>query len=126
MGSGVAAATPPVALRIKYVNPPPTPRKITNRSRTIGMLRVTSGIRLPLMAGSCFAFPESFEVVLNTVPHTRQRGASSFTLVPQVGHSLVGAVGFSIIAGIIPAFQDKMPEKKHICSCVILSRYGTS
>ena len=63
----------------------------------IGTLNVTIGIRLPLKVGSFLSFGVACGSI-NVVPHTRQRGASSLALEPQVGQIIVGEVEeFSII-----------------------------
>src|SRR5574341_197588 len=61
-----------------------------------GKLRVTSGKRLPCTAA--LAGLEGLSAVASSVPHTRQRVASSLKRVPQVGHSFVV---FEVISGLI-------------------------
>jgi hypothetical protein len=61
------------------------------------------------------------------VPQTRQRGASSFTLVPQVGQILVvEEFSFSeaIPAGIIPAFVEYYPRFIFIHEDLVIGSYG--
>jgi hypothetical protein len=77
----------------------------------MGRLKVTIGIWLPRMEG-----PWRFLVIFlgssKVVPQTRQRGASSLTLVPQVGQILVVEefiFSEAIPAGIIPAFVECFP-----------------
>ena len=112
----VGSAIPPVAFSPKYMSAPPTTKKNKKSPKMIGKLSVTSGMRgapiwgtllepplvgvLPLLAGWLGADCSvrglfSATVSLKVVPHTKQRGASSRTLVPQVGQTLVGFEGLS-------------------------------
>ena len=62
-----------------------------------GKLKVISGIRLPRT--DLAALSEESPLVDSSLPQTRQRVASSFNLVPQVGQSFEGWV-FSGLIGI--------------------------
>jgi hypothetical protein len=71
--------------------------KTAKSSKATGKLKVSSGIRLPWIA---LPFLEGFSPPVKSLPHTRQRVASSLTRVPQVGQSLVGLEGVSDVIGI--------------------------
>ena len=70
-----------------YTSTAPIPRNNASRAIAKGKLIVMAGIRLPRTAW--LEFEDVFDEE-RSVPHTRQRWASSFTRVPQVGHNLVG------------------------------------
>ena len=72
----------------------PMARKTAKSPMVAGRLRVISGMRLPRK-------PRGFEsglipLVVNSLPHTRQRVASSLKRVPHVGQSFVCEV-FSVV-----------------------------
>jgi len=59
-------------------------------------------MRLPC---TVFDLREGFSVPDKSLPQTRQRVASSLTLVPHVGHNFVGLDGISdVIGSIMPGF----------------------
>ena len=76
----------------------PRARNKASRPMATGKLRVISGIRLPRMG--LLAWPAPSPFLANSLPHTRQRVASSLRRVPQVGQSLV-EVGFSVVIRLI-------------------------
>ncbi len=63
--------------------------------RAVGRLSVITGRRVPWIALAGLDGRSGFN---RSVPHTRQRTASSLSLVPQVGHSFVGFDGVSGIS----------------------------
>jgi hypothetical protein len=72
--------------------------KSANNPNARGRLTVITGIRLPCTE---FAALDDLAGFVRSVPHTWQRGASSLTLVPQVGHNFVGFEGVSkLIIGL--------------------------
>ena len=71
----------------KYTRPAPITMKSKNKPKIAGKLNVIWGIRLPWTALDGL---EGFSLLANSVPHTRQRAASSLCRVPQVGHTIVG------------------------------------
>ena len=112
VGVMVGSTTRPVSWRAKKTRTAPIPRKRANKIKAIGKLNVIWGMRLPWIF---LDLPVACSVPDKSVPHTRQREASSLTRVPQVGQSLVGFEGDSevisniktrrnLAAGIIPAF----------------------
>ena len=70
----------------KKTSPAPIAKKIANRMIAKGRLMVICGIRLPRTA---FPWTSADIPLVNSEPHTKQRVASSLTLVPHVGHSFV-------------------------------------
>jgi hypothetical protein len=67
-------------------------RKSKNKPKTAGRLKVIWGRRLPWTAFDGF---DGLSLVASSVPHTRQRTASSLCRVPQVGHTIVDFEFFS-------------------------------
>lgn len=63
--------------------------KRANRPKAMGKFRVMTGMRLLRLIWA------GLLELLKSLPHTRQRVASSFTRVPQVGHNFVGFDGVS-------------------------------
>ena len=98
VGVAVGSTTRPVSLRVKKTNAAPIPKNIASNANAIGRLKVTWGMRLPCTALSLRA---GFSIPLKSLPHTRQRAASSLTRVPQVGHNFVGFDGVSDVIGTI-------------------------
>ena len=100
VGVAVGSTTRPVSLRVKKTNAAPIPKNNASNVNAIGRLKVTWGMRLPCTALSLRA---GFSIPLKSLPHTRQRAASSLTRVPQVGHNFVGFDGVSdVISTILP------------------------
>lgn len=66
--------------------------KSANNPRARGRLSVITGMRLACME---FAERDDLAGLVKSVPQTWQRRASSLTLVPHVGHNLVGFEGVS-------------------------------
>ena len=91
----------------------PIVRKSAKKPNAAGRLNVTAGIRLPCTADWAGRFV--FSLLVRSVPHTKQRVASSLTRVPQVGQSLVGVEDFS---GLISFFCRQVPK---ITRCVRLA-----
>jgi hypothetical protein len=81
--------------RAKYTMIAPIPRNKANKPIAAGRDKVIEGIRLPSTTlDDC----EAFSVIVRSAPQTRQRVASSFTRVPQVGHNFMGDV---FVSGVI-------------------------
>ena len=98
VGVAVGSTTRPVSLRVKKTNAAPIPKNIASNANAIGRLNVTWGMRLPWTALSLRA---GLSIPLKSLPHTKQRAASSLTRVPQVGHNFVGFEGVSAVIGTI-------------------------
>ena len=81
--------------RAKKTITAPMPRNIASKPIAAGKLNVMDGIRLPC---TTLADWSTFSKFARSAPQTKQRVASSFTLVPQVGQIFVGVV---FVSGVI-------------------------
>jgi hypothetical protein len=108
--------------KAKYTITAPIIRNNASRPMAPGRLNVMDGIRLPWTTMPACT---TFSVLVRSAPQTRQRVASSFTRVPQVGHTLVGDVFFSGV--ILLGSPTKSQDLAHYTSffCLPGGRGGT-
>ena len=83
----------------KYTRMAPMAINSASNPNAAGKFNVITGIRLVRFIWAGLA---DLLELLKSLPHTRQRAASSFTRVPQVGHNFVGLDG---VSGLIISYH---------------------